>query len=155
MQNDAYLMKSFIAEAITQWDISLMKRLQTKDQLEKRIIIDQSSKIIYLDNELDIFYDMFKPSSSSIWYHYTRFNTLLDILKSNKLRFSGVAGLNDAKEMRSKSDVFGKKIKNPFSDYRMKIINNRYVFCMSKRGDDLNQWRLYGDDGKGICLGFK
>lgn len=29
-----------------------------------------------------------------------------------------------------------------------------YVTCLSAEGDQLEQWRAYGDDGRGICLAF-
>ncbi|MDE6505372.1 MAG: DUF2971 domain-containing protein [Clostridia bacterium] len=29
-----------------------------------------------------------------------------------------------------------------------------YALCFSENADDLNQWRLYADDCKGVCLGF-
>jgi hypothetical protein len=31
---------------------------------------------------------------------------------------------------------------------------NLFAFCMSTKKDDLNQWRVYGDNGKGVCIGF-
>ena len=36
-----------------------------------------------------------------------------------------------------------------------KYSNLLFAFCLSTKGNDLSQWRLYGDNGKGVCLGFK
>jgi len=131
------------------------KKIILKKQFNENIEFDHSSKIIRLINEIDLFKQLFSITDDKVLYHYTNSDSLINIIKSNKLKFSGVAGFNDANELRSKSTIFGKSLKNPYNKNRMNIINNRFVFCLSKRQDDLNQWRLYGNDGKGVCLGFK
>jgi hypothetical protein len=34
-------------------------------------------------------------------------------------------------------------------------IRTAYLACFSKVRDDASQWRRYGDDGKGVCLGIR
>jgi hypothetical protein len=131
------------------------KKPPEKGAFLKQISINKNLKIVNLQDEINIFKQLFQLNSNKVLYHYTSFETLLNILKSGKIKFSGVAGFNDANELRSKSTIIGSGLKHPYNKTRMNIINNRYAFCLSKREDDLNQWRLYGDDGKGICLGFK
>lgn len=125
--------------------------IRTKFALQK----NSFKNVVSLIKEQEIFRSLFSLQSNNVLYHYTSFDTLLHIINSQKLKFSGVTGFNDANELRSKSTIIGNGIKNPFNKKRMDIINKRFVFSLSKRKDDLNQWRLYGNDGKGICLGFK
>ena len=55
------------------------------------------------------------------------------------------------------------KIRNDKSNYMKQYMHNLsdlnsnicFICCFSKKRDDLNQWRSYGDDGKGICIGFE
>lgn len=37
---------------------------------------------------------------------------------------------------------------------RFRNITDRYILSFSRKENDLNQWRAYGDDGRGIALGF-
>lgn len=44
--------------------------------------------------------------------------------------FSGVAGFNDADELRSKSTIIGSGIKDPYNKERMNLINNRFILLL-------------------------
>ena len=126
----------------------------TKEEFLSEIKIDETKRIVWLENEMDIFNRLFRLRKSKVLYHYTSFDSLLYIIRSGQLKFSGVTGFNDANELRSKSTILGDGVKHPFNESRINRINNKYAFCLSKRKDNLTQWRLYGDDGKGICFGF-
>ena len=103
-------------------------------------------------------------------YHYTTFNTINEILKSNSLRACDVKRLNDRMEHRIWFDTFN----NAIDKFRVKMdaekymsflekINKTiylykdldcYVTCLSKEKDLLSQWRAYGDDGQGVAIAF-
>ncbi len=89
------------------------------------------------------------------------------------LRFSSINKLNDTsefeygrglvkrylKKMRAPSDKIRKwrdfAIEMISSDEIMSVLRgNTYVFSMSILANDLNQWRLYGEDGAGVGLSF-
>ena len=37
---------------------------------------------------------------------------------------------------------------------RYDVIRSSYITCFSRNGDLLSQWRAYGDDGRGVSIGF-
>ncbi len=39
-------------------------------------------------------------------------------------------------------------------NYDAEMDTRNWAFCLSKKGDDLGQWRGYADDGQGVALGF-
>lgn len=103
-------------------------------------------------------------------YHYTSLNTINEILKSNSLRACDLRRLNDKKEHKIWFEVFDQVVskflsKKDFDSYNefLKMITSKiedykkidcYVTCFSLERDLLSQWRAYGDDGQGICIGF-
>lgn len=98
-------------------------------------------------------------NSANRLYHFTRFETALKIIASDKLRFGKLSGMNDVCENSkliynrfcsdvqdcSTNDIF-----NEMSNYRQ--ISMTYD-TENKMGFDLQQmWGLYADKGKGVCL---
>ncbi|MDH5718873.1 MAG: DUF2971 domain-containing protein [Spirochaetia bacterium] len=68
--------------------------------------------------------------------------------------FTSLAGLNDKSEYASSELYYNKKIINEFHHERVSAANRRFILSFSELADDLNQWRLYGDNGTGVCLEF-
>lgn len=111
--------------------------------------------VIYLNDEIGFFNELFRiRDGGRRYYHYTSFNALTEILKSKRVRFSSPAGLNDITEIFSRSTIFDEEEPEPFTPARMEFINNRLIFSLTDSYDNLNQWRLYGADGTGVCVGF-
>lgn len=104
---------------------------------------------------------------NEILYHYTSLNGFLSIIETQSLFFSNVNFLNDSKEIKHGVDIVLKAIEeieeNEGSDILYKMKDNinllyeseKYVTCFSKDGDLLSQWRAYGNNGKGISIGFE
>lgn len=104
---------------------------------------------------------------NDILYHYTSLNGFLSIIETQSLFFSNVNFLNDSKEIKHGVDIVLKAIeqteKKESSDILDKMKDNikllfkseKYVTCFSKDGDLLSQWRAYGNNGKGISIGFE
>lgn len=104
------------------------------------------------DAERSVFKGLFSFDRAKEIFHYTSINNCLSILKSGKLRLSSIVGMNDKLEMfYNDPELFQKR---PLSSKRVEFANKRFILACSMRKDDLNQWRLYGDDGKGVCLRF-
>jgi len=83
--------------------------------------------------------------------HYTTLEAALKILNNNTIWLTSLIGLNDNSELDF-SDL--SDIKEPYHHKRIDFYNSRMILSLSKQIDDLNQWRLYGDDGKGVSLEF-
>ena len=108
-------------------------------------------------------------------YHYCSLETFRLIVENKVLFMSGYHYMNDSSEEKYFLDVFDEEMKNLYDglsdeekaniesdDYMKKYMtrlselyaNVCFICCFSNIRDDLNQWRAYGDDGKGICIGF-
>ena len=109
----------------------------------------------------------FNPTSNQIIYHYCTPGTFLSILKSKKIRFSDIFGMNDHQEfhwgyrkflnlcenMREHlGNEFIGEIRNLFIESSTTM--KPFVASFSKNGDVLSQWRAYAKDGTGFSLGF-
>ena len=96
-----------------------------------------------------------------LYYHYTSINSFNEIVNSKKIWLSDCRFLNDKKEI----SIAIEKFVSNFNDEEKKILSyvldlcnfDKYfcIFSMSKSPRVLSQWRGYGDDGKGICIGFR
>ena len=106
-------------------------------------------------------------SSCETLFHYTSLNGFLSIIETQSFYCTNVNFLNDSKEFKYGVETILKAVENlktnENSDILEKTRNNinllfksdKYVTCFSKDGDSLSQWRAYGNDGKGISLGFE
>lgn len=86
---------------------------------------------------------------------YTTLETALMMLNSGKMRMMSVTAMNDKMEI---GHLYG-ELCNEDSAYlenKTKIHNarQRYITSFTHKIDDLTMWRLYGDNGKGVCLVF-
>ncbi len=113
--------------------------------LNERIEIDDNKEEV-------IFKELFSINPGVRLYHYTTFESLFSIWNYNTIRYSSLAGMNDSSEMAySYRSLLLENDKNNINN-KNRAMNQRYVLSCSLRRDDLNQWRLYGDDGKGVCI---
>ena len=86
---------------------------------------------------------------------YTSLETALMILKSGKVRMMSVTAMNDKKEI---GYLFSEINKNESEHLKNKTkihyAQHRYITSFTNKIDDLTMWRLYGDNGNGVCLIF-
>lgn len=102
-----------------------------------------------------------KPAKSSCFCKYTSLGTLLCILNSGKMRLNSITTMNDPTETQklfSEGCNFICENENP--DDLKKFANNYYLTSFTSSltdecEEDLNMWRFYGDDAKGVCLVFE
>jgi hypothetical protein len=103
-----------------------------------------------------------------VLYHYCSTESFYGIITNKNIRLSNCIYSNDPNENRiyknllisisQKSDnenirIFAKKV----LDNRFEPIDEMcsYIFCLSEKADDLNQWRIYGDHGFGFMIGLR
>ncbi|WIG76410.1 DUF2971 domain-containing protein [Photobacterium damselae] len=100
---------------------------------------------------------------TNIKYHYTSLDGLLSILTYKTLRFGHVDMMNDPTELKIGEmfiyDFLRKRYKTNRFEHKTitNVVNSHrnrdtYIFCMSDVDEDLNQWRVYGDNGSGVQL---
>lgn len=120
----------------------------------------------------------------NLLYYYCSMETFASIIKSKSIWMRNLLSMNDPSELfLCKIDITKQIIRcykeNPFefkfageeNENAMcaylhaphflfasgfNSINNNlfYAVCMSSEEDSLSQWRMYADNGKGVCLGF-
>ena len=96
-------------------------------------------------------------------YHYTSLDGFKGIVSSNNIWLSNSMKTNDYKEIKwiteLLKDMYPKKetVISKFNEEYNKWISDYFrphICCLSYNYDQLSQWRGYGNDGKGICIGF-
>lgn len=105
-------------------------------------------------------------------YHYTDEKSLKGILENEKLWCFGHQYQKDVREFQYSLDIARRVIKEVgksddrptrwFCDCLLDMLDNNsftdtfefYLFSLSRHADDPQQWRDYGDFGRGFALGF-
>lgn len=86
---------------------------------------------------------------------YTSLETALIMLNNGKMRMMSVTAMNDKMEI---GHLYGDLCygDSAYLENKTKIHNarQRYITSFTNKIDDLTMWRLYGDNGKGVCLIF-
>jgi hypothetical protein len=105
-------------------------------------------------------------------YHYTDSNGLEGIVKNQQIWFTHYQHLNDPTEVAYGMEVASRLINaiggkyttltkvfcdmaiEFFAHPKIKETFGVFIGCFSRKPDDLDQWRDYGDDGRGFALGL-
>lgn len=105
-------------------------------------------------------------------YHYTNDVGLKGILDSGKLWFTDIFDLNDPSELSHgffhavnilngmaadgppESKLFARQFEAFRTQGGIQAAAHYFVCSFSSNGDDLGQWRAYGDNGRGYAIGF-
>ena len=87
---------------------------------------------------------------------YTTFETLVAILQSGKVRMNSLVSMND----KTEADFLKDAIKNYKEDYEQDhdkylFADKKFITSFTKRIDELDMWRLYGDNARGVCMVFE
>jgi len=90
-------------------------------------------------------------------YRYCAFNRAFQILNDSKIAMLGLPGMNDTTEPNYVDNYLNNSIDEPWEmpAQSRAAINRRFIMSCTTLPDDLMQWRLYGEDGKGACLKFE
>ena len=107
-------------------------------------------------------------------YHYCSLDTFYNIVKNKSIWLSDLSKTNDSQELVWLRKVIQKKLfpeietnmredKDNFWgwDFARTFLNKEppvvscWGFCLSKKEDDIGQWRGNGDNGAGVAIGFK
>ena len=125
------------------------------ESLSLEVKLDIQNEVFYLRDELALFDELIRVRDRmKTYYHYTSFQALGEILKSGRIRFSSPAGLNDITEINSRNTSLKEQLDDELDAARLNYITRRFIFCLTDHYDSLTQWRLYGADGTGVCLGL-
>lgn len=101
-------------------------------------------------------------------YHYTTREGLVGILSSGTAWATSIRFLNDASEYTYAQSRFVEMLREiqgqvpPLHEEELEetirqlsgLTPHLFVFCLSRKGDLLSQWRAYGQPGNGYSIGF-
>lgn len=127
-------------------------------------------------------YLKYNPKLPRILYHYCSIDAFLSIIQNKCIWLSDADTTNDTTELNYIFDNFSNvidetlkkygnrysnELKNIIKKMSIEIINNliskkapiskfskNFLCCFSESKDLLSQWRAYGNDGKGVAIGF-
>lgn len=91
-------------------------------------------------------------------YHYTNFNSAMQIILSKRLKFGRLGDMNDVNEAYKHisyecwSDIYTKDVQNELNLYRQISLT---MDSSTYQGFDISaMWGHYAEKGKGVCLVF-
>lgn len=102
-------------------------------------------------------------------FHYCVLGSLMGIIQSNTVWLSAQYSTNDPTENQHLASLVREVISKQFGEGHPEIVRRieqsyfhgsgdghlpAYLFCLSEKGDDLDQWRNYASDARGISIGF-
>ena len=127
-------------------------------------------------------YLKYDPQLPSVLYHYCSVDTLISIIRNHSIWMSDAEKTNDSTEMKwlfaRIQEVISETILSCKEEYPCELLqktekiayetierlmskkapitrnSKSFLLCFSEASDLLSQWRGYGNDGKGVAIGF-
>ena len=152
MPADINSQKEEIVETINEvYGIAVPKADILYDLAHKSYILKQQSEKLLIKDLLPQ-----KDEELDLIAKYTTFDTLISILQSGKIRMNSVVSMND----KTETDFLENVYRNYKEEYEREIdkylfADKNFITSFTKRIDELDMWRLYGDNAKGVCMVFK
>lgn len=85
---------------------------------------------------------------------YMSLSSFMQMLKNKTFRMNSIVSMNDSTECFAFGKLLGENIEK-ISRYRSIVENkNVLITSFSSLYDNALMWRLYGDNGRGVCLSF-
>lgn len=87
---------------------------------------------------------------------YTTLDTLVAVLQSGKMRMNSIVSMNDKTETGFLEEYI-RNYKEDFDEECDKYLfaDKEFITSFTTRIDDLDMWRLYGDNARGVCMVFE
>ena len=114
---------------------------------------------------------LFARSPSGLLYHYTGYEAVLNIVRTNELWATEIRYLNDSSELRYATQLLAGATHalesadptlapaadqfRAWLELRLPAGHMLFAVCFSEDGNLLSQWRGYTPHGKGVSLGFE
>ncbi len=156
-------LRSQIIKMIQALDGYIDENFYSEEIISQNLILEETtpnggtkfSAYLEEDYEYNLFNNLLYNRHLNKFYHYTSFASLFEILNSGKLHLSSLIGLNDKSEVNFVNNFMGRTYSNPNHPVTIAYHNTHFILCLSENKDQLNQWRLYGDDAAGVMLEFE
>ena len=133
------------------------------DELQNaRVVFDTATKRCYMGEieERMFFGELLRPYKEDYICRYTTYETLERILREKKQSVCSVVCMNDETECYYADEYLekhgGTKVEDVLETNYEELNKCQISSCTHiLLTDKLSLWRMYGDDGKGVCLKFK
>lgn len=147
----------------------VLKKAEIKDQIQcifgidiqvTDILYDFASQCFVLKEDVEklVLKDILpqKSDEPDEIAKYTTLETLISILQKNKIHMNSIVSMND----KTETDFLEEYIRNFKEDYEDELdkylfADKEFITSFTTRIDDLDMWRLYGDNAHGVCMVFK
>jgi len=143
-----------------------LNRFLSNNNIERYIKFDSNKSVFYLEDrsssrnsiENKLFECVLGDFDESKVCRYTTLDTLFSMLNNLTFRMFGLVGMNDKSEVNY-VDEYLNDVDRPLDKmhhHTISALNRRYITSCSDidKKDDLTLWRLYGENGAGVCLIF-
>lgn len=121
------------------------------------VVFDTYQKAYLVKSNLHEFLDFQKNKDEEnvLVYKYTSLETYRNILNCGTFRMNSIIAMNDENESLW-ADLVTRKDETPNEVYYKSVVKNKNLLITSftSKNDNATMWRLYGDQGKGICMAF-
>lgn len=121
------------------------------------VVFDTYQKTYLVKSSLHEFLDFQKnKEEENVWvYKYTSLETYRNILNHGTFRMNSIIAMNDENESLW-ADLVTSKDEPPNEEYYKSVVKNKNLLITSftSKGDNATMWRLYGGQGKGMCMAF-
>ena len=154
----------------------LISSIQDTAKSKASRVVDECLRKLLIDNGLEMFVDKMEQDVLTKWRfndldteqkfflkifngdkpitefcRYTSLDSLIRMLNDETYQMCGIVGMNDKSEI----DYFDRQILGQEHPMPERVCNDVYISSGTSLKDKLTMWRLYGDDGKGVCLIFE
>lgn len=141
---------------------SCAARLEKLQFSDEDIHIDSQCISLSSEKEDELFRALLGDYKEEFIYRYISSSSLYRILNEKKASMCSVVGMNDSTESTYADDKCSICINRFYpgiliGDWQQEFANSVFISsCVpAERADDLTMWRLYGEDGKGVCIRYK
>lgn len=121
------------------------------------VVFDTYQKTYLVKSNLHEFLNFQKnKEEENVWvYKYTSLETYRNILNHGTFRMNSIIAMNDENESLW-ADLVTCKDEIPNEEYYKSVVKNKNLLITSftSKEDNATMWRLYGNQGKGICMAF-
>lgn len=148
---------SCVSDELSEEDSNIHHKLDSLFTDENTCFDNENGVVSFLESIEDEFFRLLLPQGEpTSLCRYTTLNSLFLTLKDKTNCMCSLTCMNDKGEI-SYSDKYVHYGVYAYSHQVIDENNDCFILscCNSDKKDDLTMWRLYGDQGKGVCLEYE
>ena len=133
---------------------------QVLEGCTKSLILNHNQFSLGKDDEMKFIKSIIEYKESHRLCRYTSINSLFRIINDKQDSMCGLAVMNDKSECYYLDKLLSRGVSSKLTDMSQAEIDELNIFfinslCRIDKEDDLTMWRLYGGDGRGVCIEYE